>query len=82
MDGITPEQLEPTKAKGWAGIEGVQSYEESMQTGDNPDDAVPQFDVTARYSHLGTCPDCQKDPRSAPNKPTLCPLSRGILVAL
>ena len=46
MDGITPEQLEQAKAEGWTGIEEVQSYDDSMQTCDNPDDAPPEFAVT------------------------------------
>ncbi len=61
MDGITPERLEQAKAEGWTGIEEVQSYDDSMLTCDNPDDAPPGFDVTAWYTHLGTCPDCQED---------------------
>jgi hypothetical protein len=61
MDGITPEQLEQAKAEGWMDIEEVQSYDDSMQTYDNPDDAPPGFDVTAWHTHLGTCPDCQED---------------------
>jgi hypothetical protein len=61
MDGITPERLEQAKAEGWTGIEELQSYEDSIQTHDNPADAAPGFDVTAWYTHLGTCPDCQED---------------------
>ena len=61
MDGITPEQLEQAKAQGWTGIEDVQSHDDSMQTYDNPDDAPAGFDITAWYTHLGTCPDCQDD---------------------
>ena len=47
MDGITPEQLEQAKAQGWTGIEEVQSYDDSMQTCDNPDDAPAGSDITA-----------------------------------
>lgn len=57
-DGITPEQA---KAEGWTDIEEVQSYEDSMRTYDNPDDAPQGFDLTAWHTHLGTCPGCQED---------------------
>jgi hypothetical protein len=46
-DGITPEQLEQARAQGWTGIEEVQSYDDSMQTCDNPDDAPAGSDITA-----------------------------------
>jgi hypothetical protein len=61
MDGITPEQLGRAKAQGWTGIEEMQSHDDSMQTYDNPDYAPTGFDITAWYTHLGTCPDCQDD---------------------
>jgi hypothetical protein len=61
FDGITPEQLEQCEAEGWADIGFEQSYEDSIRTYDNPDDAPPGYDVTAWETHLGHCPDCQKD---------------------
>jgi hypothetical protein len=43
----------------WEDIEEVQTYEESISE-IAPDD--PDGDVTAWHTHLGVCPDCQKDP--------------------
>ena len=60
-DGITPEELEKCRAEGWTDITEVQTYEESMQTYENPDDAPQGFDVMAWHTHLGVCPDCQED---------------------
>jgi hypothetical protein len=61
FDGITAEELEQAKADGWRDIESFQSLEDSMRTYDNPNDAPPSFDVTAWYTCLGECPDCQNE---------------------
>ena len=63
MDGITPEQLEQAKAQGWTDIEEVQSYDDSMQTYDNPDDAPPGSDVTTAGPRGQTA---GRPPRHAP----------------
>ncbi len=60
-DFITPEQLEQCKAEGWTDINQVQSFEESCRTYDDPAEAPDGFDVTAWYTHVGTCPDCQTE---------------------
>jgi hypothetical protein len=57
MDGITPEQLEQAKAQGWTGIEEVQSYDDSMQTYDNLDDASAGFAVTTAGTRNAERPD-------------------------
>ena len=59
-DNITAEQLEQCKAEGWTDIAEMQSYEQSCRTYDNPADAPEGYDVTAWYTHLGVCPDCQE----------------------
>ena len=58
---ITPEQLAQCKGEGWTDISEVQTFEESCRTYDNPADAPEGFDVTAWYTHLGTCPECQAE---------------------
>ncbi len=60
FDGITEAELAECEAQGWTGITEMQSYEQSMQTYDRPEDAPPGFDVTAWWTHLSTCPDCQQ----------------------
>jgi hypothetical protein len=60
-DKITAEQLEQCKAEGWTDIAKTQSYEQSCRTYDNPADAPEGYDVTAWYTHLGVCPDCQEE---------------------
>ena len=42
----------------WEDIDEVQSFEESIQEV-RPDD--PDGDVTFWETHMGVCPDCQKD---------------------
>ena len=42
----------------WEDIDEVQSFEESIQEV-GPDD--PDGDVTFWETHMGVCPDCQKD---------------------
>jgi hypothetical protein len=61
MDGITQEQLEQCRTRGWTDITETQSYEESLRTYENPADAPPGFDVTAWYTHIGVCPDCREE---------------------
>lgn len=61
MDGITDAQLEECTAAGWTDITPFQTYEQSMITHPNPDDAPTGFDTTAWYTHLGVCPDCQEE---------------------
>jgi hypothetical protein len=58
-DNITPDQLEQCKAEGWTHISQEQTFEQSCRVYDNPDDAPAGYDVTAWYTHLGVCPDCQ-----------------------
>jgi hypothetical protein len=60
-DNITPEQLEQCKAEGWTDIIEFQTFEESCRTYENPADASEGYDVTAWYTHLGVCPDCQEE---------------------
>jgi hypothetical protein len=60
-DGITEADLERLKAEGWTNITSVQTYEESRKTYARFEDAPPGFDVTAWYTHLAVCPDCNKD---------------------
>jgi hypothetical protein len=44
--------------KDWEDIDEVQSFDESIQEVD-PDD--PDGDVTFWETHIGLCPDCQKE---------------------
>jgi hypothetical protein len=60
-DGITAAELKQCKAEGWAGITRMQTYAQSIKTYDDPADAPPDSDVTAWYTHLATCPECQAD---------------------
>jgi len=62
-DGVTPEQLEQCKAEGWIDVSVEQSYEDSIRTYDDADDAPPDFDVFAWYTHLGVCPTCAENLR-------------------
>jgi hypothetical protein len=61
FDGISLEQLQQAKADGWSDISEMQSYEESCRTYENPADAPPGFDVTAWWTHLGVCPECNEE---------------------
>ena len=60
-DGISEAELADLATKGWSGITFMQSHEQSIQTFD-PEDAPPGFDVTAWYTHVGTCPECNRCP--------------------
>jgi hypothetical protein len=60
-DMITPEQLEQCKTEGWIEITQEQTYEESCRIYDNPEDAPEEHDITAWYTHLGICPECQDE---------------------
>jgi hypothetical protein len=60
-DLITLEHLEQCKTEGWTDINEIQSFEESCRIYDNPTDAPKGYDVTAWYTHLGVCPDCQEE---------------------
>ena len=60
INGITPGQLEQAEAQGWTDIEKVQSYDDSTQTFDNPDNAPAGGDSDARgnsdtHQMIGRC---------------------------
>ena len=58
MDGITPAQLEQCRTDGWEDITEVQTYEQSLETSDDPG-----YDVTKWYTHVSVCPDCAREQR-------------------
>jgi hypothetical protein len=60
-DGITLEELEQCRTKGWTNIDEFQSYEAACTSYPNSAEAPSGFDVTAWYTHLGLCPDCRED---------------------
>jgi hypothetical protein len=60
-DGITPEELAACRAEGWTDITEFRSDEASMKTYERLEDAPAGHDVTAWYTHLGQCPECQQD---------------------
>jgi hypothetical protein len=60
-DFITLEQLAQCEAEGWTDINEVQKFEDSCRTYDNPADAPEGYDITAWYTHLGTCPECKEE---------------------
>lgn len=61
FDGINLSELEDCIQSGWENISKVQSYEESMKSYDNPEDAPPGFSVLSWWTHLGVCPGCAAD---------------------
>jgi hypothetical protein len=60
-DGITPEELAACVAAGWMDITEVQSFEQSMKTYERAEDAPAGHDLTAWFTHVGQCPDCQEE---------------------
>ena len=58
-DNVTLEHFGQCEAEGWTDITEFQSFEAACRTFDNPADAPPGHDVTAWYTHIGLCPDCQ-----------------------
>lgn len=58
-DCISEAELDACLREGWADITPIQTYEQSLETFE-PEEAPPDFDVTAWYTHLGTCPSCRE----------------------
>ena len=58
-DGIDEEQLEACLLEGWTDITFIQAYEQSLQTYE-PGEGPPGFDAMEWWTHLGTCPDCNR----------------------
>jgi hypothetical protein len=57
-DGITPAGLAALKRAGWADIQRMQTYNQSIKTYDDPAKAPPGYSVFDWFTHLGICPEC------------------------